>query len=422
MKWVWAAILTLMFWAGGPEVMAAPGQTDSQKQKAVAEAKSAKLQKELKVLKREIKKTEKAKESVASNLAQSKAAIARAKRDLLKLSKEQQQTQRHLRVLSLEGARLESAIEKQKERLGQVLRDIHMCGGDQHLKLLLSGDNPNRTIRELQYMAYVTQAQAQLIEQLRGNLQATEENRKKTENTHSRLDAIAQEKQAKKDELEKEKSRRAALLTKLSEQLVAKRKEAKRLERNQKRMSDLVSRLSRLIAKRKSDEAARQRRQLAQSKKEYARKQKSLVNSVEPVSSNDPQDGVFARQRGNLRLPVRGVITEHFGSRPEAGPARKGVFIKTSKGAQIKAVATGKVVFADWLRGFGNLIIIDHGSQYMTTYGNNDALYKKEGDAVNTGDVIAAAGNSGGHEDSGLYFEMRWRGKAFDPLKWVRIR
>jgi septal ring factor EnvC (AmiA/AmiB activator) len=98
------------------------------------------------------------------------------------------------------------------------------------------------------------------------------------------------------------------------------------------------------------------------------------------------------------------------------------LFIRTAEGAEVKAVADGRVVFADWLRGFGNLIIIDHGSQYMTIYGNNEALLKRAGDVVKTGDVIANAGNSGGNEQSGLYFEMRHQGRAFDPLEWVTIR
>ena len=92
-----------------------------------------------------------------------------------------------------------------------------------------------------------------------------------------------------------------------------------------------------------------------------------------------------------------------------------------AESSEIKAVASGRVVFADWLRGFGNLIIVDHGGQYMTIYGNNQSLYKRAGDAIKSGDTIASAGNSGGNEQSGLYFEMRHQGRAFDPLGWVRL-
>jgi septal ring factor EnvC (AmiA/AmiB activator) len=98
------------------------------------------------------------------------------------------------------------------------------------------------------------------------------------------------------------------------------------------------------------------------------------------------------------------------------------LFIRTAEGANVKVVAGGRVVFAEWLRGFGNLIIVDHGSQYMTIYGNNQAILKRAGDAIKAGDVIANAGNTGGNEQSGLYFEMRHQGRAFDPLGWVTIR
>jgi septal ring factor EnvC (AmiA/AmiB activator) len=98
------------------------------------------------------------------------------------------------------------------------------------------------------------------------------------------------------------------------------------------------------------------------------------------------------------------------------------LFIRAEEGAEVKAVAGGRVVFAEWLRGFGNLIIVDHGNQYMTIYGNNQAVLKRAGDVVKAGETIANAGNSGGNEQSGLYFEMRHQGRAFDPLGWVTIR
>jgi septal ring factor EnvC (AmiA/AmiB activator) len=100
----------------------------------------------------------------------------------------------------------------------------------------------------------------------------------------------------------------------------------------------------------------------------------------------------------------------------------KGLFIRASNGEEVKSIAAGRVVFADWLRGFGNLMIVDHGSGYMSLYGNNESIHKRVGDSVNSGDTIAAVGNSGGNADSGLYFELRHQGKPFDPLNWVKIK
>ena len=127
----------------------------------------------------------------------------------------------------------------------------------------------------------------------------------------------------------------------------------------------------------------------------------------------------FASLKGRLRWPLKGDLMARFGARREDGPSWKGLFIRAAEGSEVHAVAGGRVVFAEWLRGFGNLIIVDHGTQYMTIYGNNQAVLKHAGDSVAAGDVIASAGNTGGNAQSGLYFEMRFQGRAFDPLGWV---
>ena len=118
-------------------------------------------------------------------------------------------------------------------------------------------------------------------------------------------------------------------------------------------------------------------------------------------------------------MPVKGELLATFGAKRSEGPNWKGLFIKAAEGTEIRASAAGEVIFSDWMRGFGNLIIIDHGAQYMTIYGNNQSLLKRPGDRIKAGEVIATAGNSGGNEQSGLYFEMRHQGRALDPLTWM---
>ena len=137
--------------------------------------------------------------------------------------------------------------------------------------------------------------------------------------------------------------------------------------------------------------------------------------SVPEFSGNND----FAKLRGKLRMPAKGELVASFGSKRNDGPSWKGLFIKAGEGTDVKAAADGVVIFADWMRGFGNLLIIDHGSQYMTIYGNNQSLLKRPGDKIKMGEVVAAAGNSGGNEHSGLYFEMRHQGRAIDPLVWI---
>lgn len=132
--------------------------------------------------------------------------------------------------------------------------------------------------------------------------------------------------------------------------------------------------------------------------------------------------GNFERLRGRLRLPVKGEVVGRFGTARGEGGVWRGVFLRSAEGSQVRAVAPGEVVFANWLRGFGNLIIVDHGGEYLSIYGNNQTLFKQVGDQIKAGDVVAGVGATGGQTESGLYFELRHRGKPMDPLQWVSLQ
>jgi septal ring factor EnvC (AmiA/AmiB activator) len=470
-----ALVLALALAAGA--VQAAPRQTERSKQKAAAEAERSALQQKLMTLKRDIGKTESAREDAADTLAESEEAISNANRNLRELAEEQAQTNGKLAQLAAEQLRLAATVAAQKQRLAKLLREQYVAGNEDRIKLLLSGDNPNRINRELQLMAYVSQAQARLLESLRANLKAVEENQAEAQNAKDELDEIAQEERHQKSVLEQEKGRRAAMLAGLSKKLVAQRREAGKLEQDEQRLGGLVERLNKLIeeqaraaaaekarqeklaaeraAKAKADAEARalarakaqaERERIAQENKAKgiktppARPVPEPVEPVEPkVAEKAPErdekaprpsevalapaapDGAFASLKGQMRAPVSGKVTAKFGTKRGEGVSWKGMFIQAPEGAEVRSVAGGRVVFARWLRGFGNLIIVDHGGQYWSIYGFNESLLKREGDAVKAGDAIAAAGNTGGNEESGLYFELRHQGKAFDPAGWVKF-
>ena len=129
----------------------------------------------------------------------------------------------------------------------------------------------------------------------------------------------------------------------------------------------------------------------------------------------------FAKLKKKLKLPVKGkVLYKYNAKRWDTGTRWKGLFIKAKEGSNVKSVAAGQVVFSDWLRGFGNIIIIDHGKSYMSLYGNNDSLLKHKGEYIKGGEIIALSGNSGGNKYNGLYYELRHNGKPFNPLKWTK--
>ncbi|PHV09395.1 protease [Janthinobacterium sp. BJB412] len=490
----------LLALAGGA-VQAAAKPTERSKQKAVAEAERAGLQQKLSALKRDISQTESAKDNAADTLAESEGAISNANRALRDLAVEQGETNVKLGRLGAEQARLAATVEQQKKQLAKLLREQYVAGNEDRIKLLLSGDNPNRINRDLQMMAYVSQAQARLLESLRANLRAVETNQAEAQNAKDELAEIAAEELQQKALLEQEKGRRAALLATLSKRLVAQRKEAGNVERDEQRMAGLVDKLAKLIeeqaaaaaaekrrleqlaaakaAKAKAEQEARllarakaaeaERERLARLKADKNKADKNKAGSIkpappvklDPIDADEPKlahkpetrpdsrpepkpeakeepvraparaadvalapaapDGAFAGLRGQLRAPVAGKLAARFGAKRGDGPSWKGVFIRAAEGSDIHAVAGGRVVFSEWLRGFGNLIIVDHGGQYMSIYGNNQSLLKRAGDVVKGGEAIASAGNSGGNEESGLYFELRHQGRAFDPATWVKF-
>jgi septal ring factor EnvC (AmiA/AmiB activator) len=361
---------------------------------------------------------------------------------------------------------LTAEVDLQKARLSKLLRQQYVAGNEDRIKLLLSGDNPNRINRDLQYLGYVSLAQARLIESLRADMAAVEKNKADTQDAKDELDEIALEQRDQKAVLEREKAKRATLVAQLSNRLSVQRKEAGNIQRDEQRLGGLVDRLAKMIEEQRRAEIAAEnrRRQQAAAAAERARVEKLRQQQAQrrqqqqarnaakgrPAPSGNPdaidadenpnaataknelparepaQAGVFPASfpalRGQMHMPVHGDLTARFGANRGDGPSWKGLFIRAPEGAEVKAVAAGRVVFAEWLRGFGNLIIVDHGSQYMSIYGNNQSLLRRAGDAVRAGDVIASAGNSGGNEQSGLYFEMRHQGRAFDPLGWVTSR
>ena len=422
------------------------------RQKQIAEETRADLRKKLSELKENILKTEKAHTHAADALAASEAAISNANRSLRELTAEQAKTQAQLTALSKNQQELEASIAKQRMRLSKILRNQYQNGQQDHLKLMLSGENPNQIGRELRYLGYVSLAQSKVITELDTNLRAVEENKSKAEEARAALEEIAQEQREQKALLEKEKNNRKSLVTKLSSKLQNQRKEAGNLAKDEERLASLVDRLTNLIAQqRKAEEAAALAKKRAkQSKEVTASRERSTEKSVEKTAAkntekeatnnvkNKPSSNVdtnvdteeesvpefsghndFAKLRGKLRMPAKGELVASFGSKRNDGPSWKGLFIKAGEGSDVKAAADGVVIFADWMRGFGNLLIIDHGSQYMTIYGNNQSLLKRPGDKIKMGEVVAAAGNSGGNEHSGLYFEMRHQGRAIDPLVWI---
>ena len=345
-----------------------------------------KLRKRISALQQDFDKSSESRAEAADNLRESERAISNSNRRLHELAQQQQSANRELSQLQQRASAIDRELQGQQAMLGRLLYQQYMDGGEQeYLKLLLNNDDPNQVARELRYYEYIARNRAATLQSLRNGrarLQAvTDQARKKSDEIAS----LQAEERDQRQLLERDKHAHQLMLNKISQQMKQQRREIGHLQRNESRLSQLVEKLAHVLPDTQTDSVA------------------------------------FKSLRGKLALPVKGRVTNKFGARrPESTMPWTGWFLRTSPSQPVKAVAAGRVVYADWLRGFGNLLIIDHGQGYMSLYGNNETLYKQVGDSLRGGDLIATVGSSGGNTDSGLYFELRFEGKPFDPGKWVR--
>ena len=236
---------------------------------------------------------------------------------------------------------------------------------------------------------------------MRSNLSKLSAVASRAQQKHLELETMQAEQALQKKNLLREKQSHQQVLKKIALQLKHQRQEIGRLQRDENRLAKLLENLTQIVA-----EPAK------------AAPGQNRLPPTEPIRRT-----AFLSLKGKLPLPVKGTVSNKYGSkRPDSPVLWKGLFIKAAASQMVYAVAPGRVIYADWLRGFGNLLIIDHGQSYMSLYGNNETLYKQVGDELQGGDTIAAIGNSGGNENYGLYFELRYEGKPLDPSKWIKGR
>jgi septal ring factor EnvC (AmiA/AmiB activator) len=359
------------------------------------------LRERLEALKKEMEQAEEFRSEVADALKESERAISTANRKLKELKDQQREIDRTLAGLQEDSRQVQSRIQSQQEAVGKILHQQYLAGEQEYLRLLLNGQDPNRVARELYYLSYISRARADLVRKLRADLESLEHLRQASQEKSAELAAVLAQEATAKQQLEQEKQARKVVLDQIAKQIRNQRREIGKLKRDETRLARLVEKLGKMLSSRKPSAPGPR-------------------NILTPDASFDGRP--FAKLKGQLRLPVAGELANRFGSPREAGLTWKGLFIRSPSGQDVKAVAGGRVVFADWLRGFGNLLILDHGQGFMSLYGFNESLLKQVGDLVRGGDAVAQVGNTGGNTDSGLYFEIRHEGKPVDPMGWVTLR
>jgi septal ring factor EnvC (AmiA/AmiB activator) len=363
-------------------------------------------------LKSELDQKEATRRESRDALRESERAISDAGRELRSLETESHAAQDELKGLTARRGGLSEGLEKQQGALARMLSARYAAGSSDAMRdvvrVALSGSDPNDAARELYYLGVVSRAAARLLGQFRGDARELEKVSQAVAEKVARLEAIEAEKRVERQKIVAESRTRKRVLDRLAGDIRAGRREIKGLVADESRLTRLVEEISKVLS--------------AKPGAGYARRRGTPTEKI-PEAGAPGTEGLFSSLRGKLRLPVRGELLSRFGSpRTEGGGSSKGVFIRSTEGQQVRSIAAGRVVFADWMRGFGNLLIVDHGETYLSVYGNNEALLKQPGDAVSAGEPIATVGSTGGSAETGLYFELRHLGKAFDPLRWSSLK
>ena len=276
-----------------------------------------------------------------------------------------------------------------REGLETLVYATYFMGERSYLKMLLNQQNPYSLGRTINYYRYISTARGDELAEIRKELEQLVALRAEKEAQETVLEEIENRFRVQADEQEVARVERDRVLANLQQQINSTDARLARLKEDQERLAKLADSLAR--------HTNRQR-------------QEGFL------------PGGFDKQQGRLQLPVAGKLQQEYGTKvPGSGLTSHGIFIDTANAAGVHAIFDGQVIFADWLRGFGLLVIVDHGDEFMSLYGHNKSLYKQLGDNVETGEVIAESGTTGGLSSPGVYFEIRQAGKPRNPMLWCRL-
>ncbi|EKB22566.1 murein hydrolase activator EnvC [Aeromonas veronii] len=397
-------------------------------------------QKTIKLSKQELAK-------LNTQLKADEQAISAAAAKLNQTRQQLKQNQQTLATLQKDKLALEVQAKHQKQLLAKQAESAFQAGNHDYLKLLLNQQDPAKLSRSLDYYDYLNKARIEAIDALRATRDKLAKNQQATKETESKLQALLSEQQEHHQTLLASQQSRAKVRNQLQQSVQDDEQKLSKLVKAEKALKARLEELRRQREEQERRERA-ERERLAKLKAEQERQRKlaeqrraeqqrlaaqqnKTVKPAEPVeemSSTKPERGSGIgtagyysglKTNGSLRWPVQGPILIAYGSPRTAQLKWKGTLIGASEGTQVKAVAPGQVVYADWLDGFGMLLVIDHGKGYMSLYGHNQSLLRQVGQNVEQGEPVALVGDSGGQDRPGLYFEIRYQGEAINPTKWL---
>ena len=336
-------------------------------------------------LEAEIHQTRGQHESLSSRLAAAEREIGELVRTMNELDQQRSELKADLEVLRSRQNEEQGMLRREQDLLKRQLRSAYITGRQERLRILLNQQDPAPLSRTLAYYDYLNRARAARMQEIQYRI--------------DKLASLGTQISARESELEKLKQER------LTEKLV--------LEQTQVERQQIISTLALQLTQ---SGAA-----LEQLKQDEAQLNILLQGIQQKLRDQDnPRQLPFRKLKGKLPWPASGRIRASFGSSKIGDLRWDGVIIAAPEGRKLHAVHAGRVAYADWLRGYGLLLIIDHGDGYMSLYGHNQSLFKETGDWLEAGEVIGLVGSSGAQSATGIYFGIRHEGKAVNPARWCK--
>ena len=339
-------------------------------------------------LRRKIEKNQEEKNSATKILKDIEVRIGERAYVLKKINRHLRKQKRELKKLKKQYQKTQNKLASQRNMLSEQIRSSYMIGRQEYLKLLLNQENPAAIGRTLTYYDYFHKARSHHIDEAVVTIKKLERLTAQVKTKTEELKNSRKQQRVEKQKLEDDFIDRSIVIKQMEEDIAKQGNRMKTFVANEQLLQELLNEIRNIMP--------------------------SMLTEIDKRET-------FAKRRGRLKWPVKGKVKRLFGkSRQAANLKWNGVLIPSSEGKDVKAISHGRVAYADWLRGYGMLVIIDHGDGYMTLYGYNQALYKETGDWVEEGEVIATVGRSGGQLKSGLYFEVRVKGQPSNPVKWCQ--
>ncbi|MBX2849193.1 MAG: peptidoglycan DD-metalloendopeptidase family protein [Acidiferrobacterales bacterium] len=369
-------------------------------------------------------------EEISKNLNTNKAALKTQQDQLLELeqeisslSKDVQNTQQKIGEQEQQEQELLQQIEQINDQqqddldaLSRLLVSRYTNSDNNYVKMLLNQENPYAVGRLNNYYEYFAQARQQKITGLRAQLQELSALQDQYSSLLVELHQTQQQQQEQQQKLDERKQSRQASVDKLHAQVNSSTAQLEKLKQDRARLNSLIKEIALQAERLRKLEEQR----IAEEQKRAEQQAKANNTPVKPIA-RELVAGGFIKQQGRLSYPVSGNLKHKYNARlPESGMRSEGIFFDTNGSVSVNSIFRGRVLFADFLKGYGLLLIIDHGDDHISLYGHNEVLYKKVGDIVETNEIVAKTGTTGGLKNHGLYFEVRNNATPVDPSKWVQ--